>query len=136
MSDRFLQRNDEGVDITLTRLIIILGAALCATVLVCVTLARPLSRDGACAIFYRADDGVTISYAPSREESPDTSLVNINTAGIDELTTLPGIGRATAEAIVKYREEIGFFKSIDELLDVSGIGEKKLEAIRELVRVD
>ncbi len=60
--------------------------------------------------------------------------VNINTATVEELQTLPKIGPKTAEAIVKYREEHPF-ESVDDLLNVKGIGEKKLEQIKPYVTV-
>ena len=60
--------------------------------------------------------------------------VNINTATVEELQTLPKIGPKTAEAIVKYREEHPF-ESVDDLLNVKGIGEKKLEQIKPHVTV-
>jgi len=60
--------------------------------------------------------------------------VNINTATMEELQTLPKIGPKTAEAIVKYREKHPF-KSVDELLEVKGIGEKTLEKLKPLVTV-
>ncbi len=62
--------------------------------------------------------------------------LNINTATVEELKELPKIGDKTANAIVKYREEHGEFKSVDELLNVKGIGKKKLELLRPLVTVD
>lgn len=62
-------------------------------------------------------------------------LVNINTAGPDELMTLNGIGEVIAQRIIEYREANGGFGSVDELINVKGIGEKKLEAIREYVCV-
>ncbi|HEY8526893.1 MAG TPA: helix-hairpin-helix domain-containing protein, partial [Acidimicrobiales bacterium] len=61
--------------------------------------------------------------------------VNINTATLDELDTLPGVGPATAEAIIAHREQNGPFTSVDQLLDVRGIGEAKLEQLRDLVVV-
>ncbi len=64
--------------------------------------------------------------------SPDAPL-DLNTAGVDELTALPGIGPTIAERIVAYRAETGPFTSVEELTDVEGIGEKKLEEIRDLV---
>ncbi len=62
--------------------------------------------------------------------------LNINTATAAELETLPEIGPALAEAIVRHRETNGAFESVDELLDVSGIGDATLNAIRELVTVE
>ena len=55
--------------------------------------------------------------------------VNINTASIEELSTLPGIGQSTAEKIVKYRKDHKFEKTSD-LMEVKGIGKKKFEKIK------
>lgn len=55
---------------------------------------------------------------------PDHQLININTASVNELDTLPGIGPSLANAIIEYRQEHGPFQSIRELTDVPGIGEK------------
>ena len=65
----------------------------------------------------------------------DFAKANINTATAQELTSLPGIGQAKAEAIVKYREANGPFKSIDDITKVSGIGPKMLEKLREEITV-
>jgi competence protein ComEA len=62
-------------------------------------------------------------------------LVNVNTATPAELETLPGIGEVIAQAIVDHRTDNGPFTSVDQLLDVSGIGDATLESIRELVTV-
>jgi competence protein ComEA len=59
--------------------------------------------------------------------------VNLNTASARELEVLPGIGPTTAQAIIQYREENGPFQSVEELLKVQGIGDAKLNAIRELI---
>ena len=61
--------------------------------------------------------------------------ININTATKEELDTLPGIGQATAQKIIEYRKENGKFKSIDELKNVSGIGESKFQKIKDLICV-
>lgn len=61
--------------------------------------------------------------------------VNINTADADTLTALPGIGRVLAERIVAYRQQNGPFRAIEEITNVEGIGEKKAEAIFELIAV-
>ena len=57
--------------------------------------------------------------------------VNINTAGVDELVGLPGIGKAYAERIVEYRQKNGPFKKVEDILNVRGIGEKTFERIRD-----
>jgi len=61
--------------------------------------------------------------------------INLNTAGVEELTALPGIGPSYAKRIVEFREKNGPFKKVDDLLNVQGIGEKTLEKIRERVTV-
>ena len=63
------------------------------------------------------------------------SKVNINTASVEELITLPGIGKAYAERIVDYREKNGPFKRVEDLLNVRGIGEKTFEKIRDRLTV-
>ena len=61
--------------------------------------------------------------------------VNLNDADEAALDALPGIGPATAAAIIQHRQQIGRFTSVDQLLDVRGIGEAKLEQLRPLVTV-
>ena len=107
------------------------------------------------------EDGMKI-YIPTKEEvekqrentndsvSKDTNLdiynnssntrkknnkVNINTATKEELDTLPGIGESTANKIISYREEKGNFKSIEEIKEVSGIGDSKYEQIKNLIEI-
>ena len=64
-----------------------------------------------------------------------TELVNINTASVAELDTLPGVGPTTAAAIIAHREQHGPFQTVDQLGDVHGIGPAKLDALRGLVTV-
>lgn len=61
--------------------------------------------------------------------------LNLNAATAEELDALPGVGPATASAIIEHRTRAGRFRSVDDLLDVPGIGEAKLERLRALVRV-
>jgi competence protein ComEA len=61
--------------------------------------------------------------------------IDLNTATAAELDELPGVGPATANAILEHRDEHGPFATVDDLTDVSGIGPAKLDAIRDLVRV-
>jgi competence protein ComEA len=62
-------------------------------------------------------------------------LVNINTAGLEELDSLPGIGPSTAQKILDYRDENGRFNTIEELMNVSGIGEAKFGSVKDLITV-
>jgi len=64
-----------------------------------------------------------------------SALVNINTATLEELDTLPGIGPSIAQKIIDYRENNGAFSAVEEIDRVSGIGPAKLEEIRELITV-
>ena len=71
----------------------------------------------------------------SGDGASPTGPVNLNTADAEALDALPGIGPATAAAIIEHRGKVGAFTSVDQLLDVPGIGEAKLEALRDLVTV-
>ncbi|HOJ95003.1 MAG TPA: helix-hairpin-helix domain-containing protein [Fervidobacterium nodosum] len=61
--------------------------------------------------------------------------MNINTANLEELQKLPGIGPSKAQAIIDYREKVGEFKSIEEIKNVKGIGEKTYEKLKELITI-
>lgn len=61
--------------------------------------------------------------------------ININIASAEELTLLPGIGEGRAADIIKYREENGNFSRIEDMMQVSGIGEKTFEEIKERITV-
>ena len=61
--------------------------------------------------------------------------ININTATEEELDTLPGIGPSTANKIIDYRKENGKFKSVEEIKEVSGIGDAKYEKIKKLITI-
>lgn len=62
-------------------------------------------------------------------------IININTATADDFKTLNGIGDSKANAIIDYREQIGKFKSVDEIKNVTGIGEKTLEKIKDKLKI-
>ncbi|MCF0234304.1 MAG: helix-hairpin-helix domain-containing protein [Thermoguttaceae bacterium] len=70
------------------------------------------------------------SVESSDVKTPITFLVDINSAPKSELTNLPKIGPALAERIIEYRESVGGFATVDDLLEVKGIGEKTLERLR------
>ncbi|MDP2181427.1 MAG: ComEA family DNA-binding protein [Actinomycetota bacterium] len=79
--------------------------------------------------------GSSSGVAAGGSEGASGALVDLNTADLTALDTLPGVGPATAARIVQDREENGPFASVDDLARVSGIGPKKLEALRDLACV-
>ncbi len=76
-----------------------------------------------------------IANAPALDSTVPIGPVNVNSATPEQLDVLPGVGPATAAAIVAHREQHGPFQTIDQLGDVRGIGPAKLEALRGLVTV-
>ena len=70
------------------------------------------------------------------QSSPDIYLVGINSAGAANLQILPRIGPVLAQAIIDYRTQNGPFRSVEQLLEVPGIGEKTLEQLRPLISLD
>lgn len=82
-----------------------------------------------------AGDGDTRTAASSQSAAQASGLVNINTATADELQALSGVGPSTAQAIVDDREKNGLFASAEDLMRVSGIGEKKFAKIKDSICV-
>ncbi len=75
------------------------------------------------------------AFQAERTKKPKTGLININTADLKLLCQLPGIGPKTAQRIIEYRQTHGKFKSIEEIMNVRGIGPKKFEQIKNLITV-
>ena len=94
-----------------------------------------LYQGGEYVLSFRREEGVYLAQeaplvrimAPEGEEKR-----NVNRASADELQLVPGIGPVLAQRIVDYREEQGGFYFLEEVMDVPGVGEKRLEALREL----
>lgn len=82
------------------------------------------------------DEGQTVWGANANDSAGQdgSGLININTASVDQLMTLPGIGEVTANAIVEYRQSNSFSR-IEDIMNVSGIGEAKFNSIRDLICV-
>lgn len=112
-----------------------------------INLAQPL-EDGVQIYVPRKGDPVqvegrvgAVSSAPvsARSEKGSSGTpsgkLNINTASAEQLESLPGVGPVTARAIIEYRQQNGGFRSVDELIEVRGIGPKRLEQIRPYVFV-
>ena len=99
-------------------------------------LAAPL-LDGERIYVPRVGESVPVAVddGTSGPDAAPSGPVDVNHATVDELDELPGIGPATATAIVDHREESGPFASVDDLEAVRGIGPAKLDAIRDLVTV-
>ena len=86
-------------------------------------------------IYFRSGEEETQAGEPGQAEVDSNSgLVNINTATREQLMTLPGIGEATADAIISYRETTPF-QRIEDIMNVSGIGESKYNRIKDLICV-
>ena len=90
----------------------------------------------------KLNDGeqITVGALPGAEDDDGgggetgDDTVSLNSATAEELITLPGVGPATAEAIIAHREEAGHFTSIEQLMDVSGIGPAKFAQLKDKVR--
>lgn len=105
-------------------------AVIIAVIMVlCTVLGVELDRPAEPSfVLTRADTSV------SPTSAPDTRI-NINTADVIELSTLPGIGETLAQRIIDYRTINGDFNSTEELKNITGIGDKKYDAISSLIRV-
>lgn len=92
-------------------------------------------------VIYVPTKGEVVQAPPSNGGTSNAStgenegMVNINTATMEELMTLPGIGETKAQAIMDTREEKGGYKSIDEIKDAPGIGDATYEQIKDLIYV-
>ena len=116
------------------------GQSAPGTVRIAAQHSPPASQPPPAASPEPEETGPAASEAPPPAPSPSASeapgLVNINTAGSEELQTLPGIGEKRAEDIIAYREEHGPFRIVEDITDVSGIGEGILSRIIDYITVE
>lgn len=99
-----------------------------------INLARPL-EDGEQLDIPFVDGFSPVIPTPIETFIPSSDLININTASVDELDTLPGIGPTTAQKIVEYRDTNGPFINIEDIVNVSGIGPTTYDRIKDLITV-
>lgn len=95
------------------------------------TVKEDTADSSADSLLLRRDDYKSKSKTVLKEKS-----ISVNKATAEELTQLPGIGIKTAEKIIEYRKAHGRFNSVNELLEVKGIGEKKLEKIKKIIFIE
>lgn len=113
--------------------IAVAGGPLPSADLSLVNLAAKMA-DGQQLIVPAAGESAGAMAAGGAGASPG-SLVNLNSATLDQLTELDGIGPKTAQKIIDYREEHGGFSHVEELMEVPGIGQSKFEAVRDRITV-
>ena len=91
-----------------------------------------------CGTILTASPGLTATTqqaAPPAAQAASKPAINLNAATVEQLETLPGIGRKTAERIIEYRTKSGGFKRIEDLMNVKGIGEKSFLKLKPLIAV-
>ena len=93
-----------------------------------------LLEDGQKLYIYTVDEATSLA-AKAQAEEADDGLVNINTATVTELKTLPGIGESKANQIIAYRDANGSFSSIEDIKKVSGIGDGIFNQINSLIKI-
>jgi len=87
----------------------------------------------ACRISLPSRNCCTLGDALARATNSSSAPVQLSTATLEQLDSLPGVGPVTAQKILDYRQEHGAFHSVDELDAVPGIGPKRLDQLRDLV---
>ena len=109
------------------------GGATPKAVLAQVNLAAPLADGEQVVVPKRGAAGAALPTSGAAGGASSTAPVQLSTATLEQLDTLPGVGPSTAQKILDYRQKHGAFSSVDELDAVPGIGPKRLDQLRDLV---
>jgi comEA protein len=107
---------------------IALGVILICIIVIVVFFSVPDLFSSKISIENSANSGIQYDY--------NTIKLNVNTATEEELISVKGIGSVTAKAIIDYRTQTGGFTSLDQLLEIKGIGEKKLAEIKKYLTIE
>ena len=78
---------------------------------------------------------ITPDATQSASQGNSKGKININTADSTQLQDIPGVGPATAEKIISYRDSNGYFTSVDQIKNVSGIGDKTFEKMKDMITI-
>ena len=105
---------------------------LCVLMSLCMIFAACTPKDGEVTPEPATEQPTEQAEQPT-EDAAQLRMVNINTAGVDELDSLPGIGPVLAQRIVDWRTENGPFTDAAQLLEVDGIGQTVLESIQDFI---
>lgn len=76
-----------------------------------------------------------INLVAQKSDTPSGEKVNLNSATLEQLQALPGVGPAIAKSIVEYRTKVGKFSKIEDILNVKGIGEKKFQRMKDRLTI-
>jgi competence protein ComEA len=86
-------------------------------------------------LFGLAIGPVSVTAQQSGSDTVSTEKINLNTATAEQLESLPGIGPVSAKNILEYRNKVGKFSRIEEIINIKGIGEKKFLKIKDRLTV-
>lgn len=101
-----------------------------------INLAEKVKDEQMIKIVKKGEESTNIGNNGQPAQSSQSSKININTATKEQLDTLPGIGEVTAQRIVDYREQHGKFQKIEDIMNVSRIGPKLFEQIKDKITAD